>query len=213
MPSKKKTKRNQTKYPALDKTYNLKTRTELYENDYINGYHDEETGMSFRPLNDKEKEYLNKFNEEYINASFKPGKKRVHKQRKAEHPKNINLKKLTKIILDYIKEMNDSLNNSDITNTSKSNIRRTISKFRNEIKKKIKKEMKFIKDFYKKEAYDNNNSRNRCILTRTKAQGKSVSLDEIPENYSIETGSEDRIIEQLDLFKELQDSKDDTSDS
>jgi len=201
MPSKKKTKRNQTKYPALDKTYNLKTRSDLYDYDYINGYHDEETGMTMRPLNDKEKEFLNKFTEEYVNAGFNPNKKRVHKQKKAEHPKNVSLKKFNKTILEYIKSMNDSLNNSDITNTSKSNLRRTISKFRNEIKKKIKKEMKFIKDYYKKDSYDNNNSRNRCILTRAKAQGKSIGIDEIPEHYSIEDNVEDKLIEQLDVYQ------------
>lgn len=210
MPSKKKIKRNQIKYPALDKTYNLKSRKELYDYDYVNGHHDEETGITIRPLNEYEKTWLNKFTEEYVNASFKPGKKRIHKIKKAEHPKNVNLKKLTKIILEYIKSMNDSVNNSDITNTSKSNIRRTISKFRNEIKKKIKKEMKFVKDFYKKEAYDNNNSRNRDILTRVKAQGKDISTEEIPEHYPGITQTEDDLIDQLDFSKQLEQAEDET---
>jgi len=208
MPSKKKNKRNQVKHPALDKTYNLKTRTDLYENDYINGYHDEETGETIRALTDKEKDFLNKFNEEFINASFKSDKKRIHKVKKAEHPKNVNLKKLNKIILDYIREINNSVNGSDITNTSKSNLRRIISKFRNEIKKKIKQEMKFIKDFYKKDVEDRNNQRNRCILTKAKAQGKSISMDELPEHYSIDFDVEDSLIEQLD-FKKLKSAEND----
>lgn len=210
MPVKKKIKRNQTKYPALDKTFNLKTRSDLYDYDYINGYHDEETGVTIRALTESEKEYLNKFTEEYVNAGFKPRKKRVHKQKKSEHPKNINLRQFNKKMLEHIKAMTESLNNSDIANTSKSNLRRLISKFRNDVKKKIKREMKFIKDFYKKDSYDSNNSRNRCILTRAKAQGLAIGVDEIPENYSIEMNEEDKMIERLDLKKELENSEDNT---
>lgn len=213
MSSKKKNKRNQTKYPALDKTYNLRTRSELYDYDYINGYHDEETGVSIRPLNEKEKEFLNKFTEEFVNAEFKKSKRRVQRKKRVEHPKNASLKKLNKIILDYLKTMTDTVNSSDITSSSKTNLRRTISKFKNEIKKKIKKEMKYIKDFYKKEAYDNNNSRNRCILTRAKAQGKVISTDELPEHYSFDTNVEDKIINELDFAKQLKDQSSDTGDT
>lgn len=62
-------RRSKVKYPALRTEYNLKTRAEHIDFDYIN------------KLNDKEKEWLNLFVEEYVNASFKPkGKgKRLHK--------------------------------------------------------------------------------------------------------------------------------------
>ena len=213
MPSKKKTKRNQTKYPALDKTYNLKTRTELYDYDYIDGYHDSETGHTTRPLNDSEKKFLNKFTEEYINAEFNPRKRRVMKQKKADHPKNANLKKLNKVILDYLKTMNQSVVNSDIASSTKTNLRRMIAKFKNEIKKKIKKEMKFIKDYYKKEAYDNNNARNRCILTKAKASGRLLGLSDLPEDYHVELGEEDKMIENLDLAKQLKSAEDSSDDS
>lgn len=208
MPSKKKTKRNQTKYPALDKTYNLKTRTELYDYDYIDGYHDPETGITSRPLNDAEKKFLNKFTEEYINAEFNPHKRRVMKQKKADHPKNVNLKKLNKVLLEYLKTMNESVVNSDIASSSKANLRRMIAKFKNDIKKKINKEMKYIKDYYKKEAYDNNNARNRCILTKAKASGKLLGLSDLPEDYSVDMGEEDKLIYNLDLAKESEGTED-----
>lgn len=57
-PKIKKNRRNQAKYPALEKKYNLLSRQELLDFDYIG------------KLNDKEKRWLNKFVEEEINASF-----------------------------------------------------------------------------------------------------------------------------------------------
>jgi hypothetical protein len=56
---KKSKKRNNSKYPALDPSLNLKSRQHLISDcDYLHKL-DEET-----------KAYLNKFNEEYVNASF-----------------------------------------------------------------------------------------------------------------------------------------------
>ncbi len=65
-----KTRRSNVKYPALDPKYNLKTRQELIEVDYID------------QLNDKEKEWLNSFNEEYVNANFNHKGKKLHKKAK-----------------------------------------------------------------------------------------------------------------------------------
>jgi len=59
---KKKTKRSSTKYPALNKSLNLKIRSELIDFDYVD------------KLSEEEKAWLNKFSEEYTNASFKKNK-------------------------------------------------------------------------------------------------------------------------------------------
>ena len=67
---KRKTKRSKMKYPALDRNYNLKTRTDLIDYDYVS------------KLNDKEKEFLNAFTEEYINANLKHNGKKLHKKKK-----------------------------------------------------------------------------------------------------------------------------------
>ncbi len=68
---KKKNRRSKVKYPALDPEFNLKSRSELIEADYIN------------KLSEEEKEWLNRFNEEYVNASFnKNPKKNLHKSKK-----------------------------------------------------------------------------------------------------------------------------------
>jgi len=204
MPAKKKkNKRSQAKYPAIDKTVNLKTRTDLYDFDYVNGHYDEETGITTRPLNHKEKKYLNDFTEEYINADFLKHKKRIMPKKEVDHPKNSDLKKIEAILLGYFKSMNEDIKRSNITNSSKLNLRQFLTKFKEILKKKIKKERSYIKDFYKKEAFDNNNSRNRCILTRAKAQGKSIGLSEIPEHFPSDGDAEkeafvDRVLDNME---------------
>lgn len=48
----------------------------------------------------------------------------------------------------------------------------------------------------RKDCYDRNNARNRCILTKSKACGMTVSIDELEKDDSLEM--EDQIIENLD---------------
>ena len=126
----KKSRRESEQYPALKPKYNLKTRTDLIDYDYID------------KLSDEEKEWLNKFTEEYINANVKK-KDALHKTKKQ-----------------------------------------------------------------RKDCYDRNNARNRCILTKAKAAGKADSLDDAIE--IIDENLEDRLIEELDEFR---DSNDQSSDN
>jgi hypothetical protein len=76
-------KRQKKKYPALDPKYNLKTRFDYYDYDYIGGVYSEGEEV-IRPLSSDEKAWLNKFYEETVNASFKGDDnliKTVEKQR------------------------------------------------------------------------------------------------------------------------------------
>jgi hypothetical protein len=54
------------KYPALNPLYNLKSRIDLIDYDYVS------------KLSPEEREYLNSFTEEYVNADFNHGGERVH---------------------------------------------------------------------------------------------------------------------------------------
>lgn len=69
---KKKSKRSQTKFPALDPKLNLKSRIELIDYDYLD------------QLSEKDKAWLNKFTEEYVNANLnrKNPRKNLHKTKK-----------------------------------------------------------------------------------------------------------------------------------
>lgn len=74
MPKRKKeTRRSRQSYPELDPRYNLKTRADLIDQDYLH------------KLSDKELQWLNKFNKEEISASFdtKNLNKNLNKSKKA----------------------------------------------------------------------------------------------------------------------------------
>ena len=77
-PKVKKNRRNQSKFPALEKKYNLLSRQDLIDFDYLD------------KLNDKEKAWLNKFVEEEVNASFRHSAplNKTKKQRKICYDKN-----------------------------------------------------------------------------------------------------------------------------
>ncbi len=67
----KQNRRQRSKYPALDPSLNLRSRTELLDYDYLH------------KLTEKELEWLNKFTEEYVNANInttKP-KKNLHRNK------------------------------------------------------------------------------------------------------------------------------------
>jgi hypothetical protein len=105
-PKKKRNRRSQEKYPALKPELNLRSRYELFDQDYID------------KLSDEEKAWLNKFNDEYVNTNLD-----------RKNPEN-------------------NLHNSKL----------------------------LIKD-----CDDRSNARRRCILSRNKASGQNIYLEDIKE--------------------------------
>lgn len=69
---KKQNRRNQQENPDLDPRFNLKSRLDLLDQDYLN------------KLSPKELKWLNQFNREYVNASLNQDnpKKNLHKNKK-----------------------------------------------------------------------------------------------------------------------------------
>lgn len=111
---KKRNRRSKQKYPALNPEFNLRSRSDLIDYDYVD------------KLNDKDKEWLNSFTEEYTNANFNHKGKPIQKKKE-----------------------------------------------------------------YKKDSYDRNNARNRDILTREKAQGAILYIEDIKEQGPSDELSED----------------------
>lgn len=71
-PKKKKTRRSQYKYPAVESSVNLITRKEEIED--VKSY--------FNQLNDEEKAWMNSFMEEEVCANFNHGGKKINKSKK-----------------------------------------------------------------------------------------------------------------------------------
>jgi len=212
MAPKKRTRRSTSKYPALDPHLNLKTRFEQLDFDYIDQlpetWTDPKTGKTYNP-----KQYLNDFANEFVHADFTTNKKRIHKKKKVESDSNKYLKKLSSDVDSKFKEITELINNAQILTKSKIKLKRTLNQLKTKLKKQIKDSAYFIEDFYKKEAEHQNNARNRCILTRSKAQGKALGIDELSTDYYTTENVEDEMIERLDSLKESQESEDDSQSS
>jgi len=212
---KKKSRRSEAKYPALDPHLNLKTRFENLDFDYIDQlpetWTDPKTGKKYNP-----KQWLNDFTNEHVHADFTTNKKRIHKKKKVESERNKDLRELLKALTEKIKELISTLNDSRVTTTSKLKLKKTINKMKTQLKKQILGEFSYVEDVYKKEAEHKNNARNRCILTRAKAQGKSLGIDDISESYYVDKNEEDEMIariDELNLMKKLEKSDGDADDS
>lgn len=199
------TKRQKTKYSALDPKYNLKTRFEQIDIDYADElpekWLDPATGKTINP-----KEWMNNFVEEYVHTDFRG--KRVTKKKKAPHPKNEALLNAQQYVLDILDGLLEYINKkSGLSTKSRIKIKKPIHKLKISIKKNIKGQLKFYKDFYKSDAENRNNSRNRCMYTRARAQGKTMSTDELKEDYD-SYDVEDNIIDRIDGLKFANESED-----
>lgn len=190
---KKRTRRSESKFPALDPKLNLRSRSKLIDYDYLD------------QLNEKELQYLNDFTTEFINADFKTnleeGRKRIHKKKRVEHEKNKHLKKLIVDFVANIKAFVKILNESQITNTSRSKFKKSVNKFKKQLKSQIKKEFTFIEDKFKRESEHSNNHRNTCIVTQQESQGMMKSLDMLSERLLDKKDTESLLIDKIDRKK------------
>lgn len=180
---KKRNRRNSTKYPGLRPELNLKTRSDLIDQDYISELPDKKIKHCSNPKGDciicndpktkliNPKEWLNRFNEEYVNTNFNHKGERILKEELNPNPTTVE------------KIVNAGINHD---------INVTIVKENN----------------YKKQAYDMNNSRNRDILTQQKASGRLIDYEKIKEREIAVTSPEDQLIKkEKSVFKKSVGSK------
>lgn len=207
MIKKKQTRRSKTQFPALDPKFNLKTRSDLIELESSENLPESWTDPKTKKVwtNEALKQYLNDFNSEFINADFKTGinegRKRIHKKKRSEHERNKHLKKLILDFTNHVKQFVNILNEAQITNTSRSKFKKSVNKFKKQLKAQIKKEFKFIEDTFKTGAEFDNNHRNMCILTKQKAMGSLKSLDVLPETIMAKVDTENDLISMIDRKK------------
>jgi hypothetical protein len=204
--AKKRTRRSGSKYPALDPQLNLKTRFEQLDTDYLNklpkNWTDPKTGKTW--TDDQLKQYLNDFTNEFIHADFTTNKKRIHKKKRVESESNKHLKNLSKTINAQFKEIIKSINDAQITTTSKIKLKKIVNQLKTQLKKQINNSLSFIDDFYKKESQDKNNSRNRCRYTRANAQNKTMGISQLNESLLSPDDLENDIIDKIDRERELE---------
>lgn len=159
-------KRRKGKYPNLDKSQNLRTRSDYIETDYVNGIKDQHGKQVMRALTDEEKEWLDKFYGETVALSdrqLNPSEEIMQYMKEKS--------KLKKEIA-AIRRTEKVKNNSQI----------------NYLQKRVA-EIESALDFLREEAgvfnstceeqrklYSTNNSRNFCVYNNRKARGMLIDL-------------------------------------
>jgi len=189
--SKKRNKRENKKYPYLDKSYNLKSRQDYMDNTYyVNGIKNSKGKKVIRELNEEEKEFLNKFNAEYYGASFdKDDEKNLHKY-KAE-------KKDLKKVREYIKELKSKIKELEKSGKNTEKLRA--------LYKEVEATREQLTELNPKlKCTDANNLRNNCLLNIGKATNeiKFIPWDELDQDS---IGTPD--IELLYILNDIDDDK------
>lgn len=149
------TKKKRGRWDNLKKNKNLKLRQDYINTHYINGM-DSITGdkktEGIRPMTPEEKDYLSGFYGEYINASFGEDPMMVTSESNKEKIKSLEKEydELEKKVasLDPIKNMKE-----------RNPLARRMVDIRSEI----------VELDAKKDSYNRNNARNRCVLNKGKA--------------------------------------------
>lgn len=208
----KKNRRNQTKYPALDKGLNVSSRYDYIEPEYINGVKNANGELVIPPLNEEAKRFLNQYYEEAVITNFihHPEIRRLHDKKN-----KIIVDDTVRILQKELRELKvDKITNKKRISEIKQIIR--ITKKSNEELyedqlKDIEIELQELRDEYllfnnqeeRSELYGENNSRNRCIFNISKIQCKLDFLD--PYQYEkMEELSSDNIDAESELINKLE---------
>ena len=181
-----KNKRGNSRYPALSKGLNLKSRKDYIEPDYINGVRDKNGDLTIRPLNEREKKFLNDYYAESIITDF------LHDPRLrsllTEKQKLINNQTTTDLRLEIKKlKGNEEENIEEIRNIKKviKLIKEQNTKMNEDEINRINDKMQEVRDevlLYPdkedhKKFYNENNARNNCIYNRSIMLGRMVFID------------------------------------
>lgn len=164
-------KRRKGKYPNLDPSQNLKSRTDYIETDYVNGVKDQHGREVIRPLTEDEKAWLDQYYGEHV----------------ANSDRSLNP---TEEIMQYMKQKSEI--KKEIARVRREEGVKTNSYI--EYKKGKIEEIEKALDFLREEAgvfnptcdeqrklYSTNNSRNFCVYNNRKARG--MLLDLTTETY------------------------------
>jgi hypothetical protein len=204
----RKTKRERSKYPALNKSLNISSRKDYIETDYVRGIYDSNSNELIRPLNTKEKEWLNKFYEETVVTNFyhDPELKRLLRKKK-EIVEDSTVKKLKDEVVIH-KEKKDKKRVMELKEiirfTKKQNEEKYYNKLQ-EIEQEIEELRRELLLYPEKEDhklfYSDNNSRNSCLFNKSKITGKLDNLDELYNEGLTKTNINDAETELINMLE------------
>lgn len=211
MPSKKKpNQREQTKHSAVKPQLNLRSRWEELQD--LNEYYHE--------LPPDAQEWLNTYAENFINADFsektvltESNTKLLLKQYIKEIKNYNNEKKVKDFVSKYLIRVDNipvKIIKEMFFEADEKKLLVLVEKLKEAITENItkasKREVNKVIKMIQKEVYNVNNARNRCIITRTKAQGSLNYIEELSESDHYST-DEDDLINKIDLEKSLKNLK------
>lgn len=158
------TRRKKEKYPNLKKDLNLKGRRDYIDTHYVDGVYDEKGNKVIRELNEEEKKWLDEFYRCNVNASFTEKTDiftELDEQKRREV--KVDLRTIKKEIEKIQKEINEHHISINELVEKKALLEDDYDKL-------------YSKDI-KKQIYDENNSRNRCLYNQAKKRGKLIKIN------------------------------------
>lgn len=210
----KRNRRNAKQFPALEKNYNLPSRADFIEPDYVNGVYDDEGNCLIRPCTDEEKKFLNDFYSETVITDFyhHPELRRLMRKKMALVNNDPNLKGIKKKIKST-KNKKEKSRLKAIRNEIKKQIKEkhseTLNEIENEIREIQEKELLYSNKEMHKVFYNENNNRNNCVYNKMKTNYKLDYYESIDYDSTINSNIdyEDKLIEQLErsMYEELED--------
>lgn len=207
---KKESKREKSKYPALNKGVNLNSRKDYIEPDYVDGVFDEDGNQIIRPLNESEKEWLNQFYEETVVTNFyhDPELRKLNRYKKAIIEDSIvkdlqtqvkELQKAEKPDKKRIREL------KEIIRLTKKQNEETYAEELEYIEEELQ-ELREDKLLYPdkedhKQFYNDNNARNACLFNKSRITGKLIGLDTDEYDTHMAKKIQGLDVEQLPIYE------------
>ena len=178
-------RREKSKFPALNKGLNTKSRKDFIEVDYIDGVKNSNGETVIRPMTDEEKKWLNQYYEETVVTNFlhHPELKRLNEERK----KLIECKYVKQLQAQIENLRNQTPKQTELISELKEMVKLTKEqngeKYATRIRK-IEKKMQEARDQFllysdkedHKQFYNENNKRNVCIYNNCKKYGTLLEL-------------------------------------
>jgi hypothetical protein len=188
-------KREKSKYPALQKGLNLSSRKDYIEPDYVKGVYDANGQMLIRPLTEDEMQFLNQYYEESVVTNFyhDPELRKLNKLKRSiiEDDTVKTMQKEVKRLRETDRKLHSRRIRElkEIIKITKKQNEETYSERLELIEEELQ-ELREDKLLYPdtddhKAFYNHNNSRNNCIFNKYRSMNQLMYLDNKQIDYAL----------------------------